>query len=93
MSDVLAPKRNKPITKDRALIGKKIPGGEMTLEFAQFVENISDILSHFQVGDGDPTGSLETSFKMIFIRQDGGVGSTLYVNELGDGTSDGWRAL
>jgi len=93
MSDVFAPKRSTPITIDRALVGNKISGGEMTKDFAKYLENISDILSHFQVGDGDPTGVLVTNFKMVFIRQDGGVGSTLYINELGDGSFNGWRAL
>lgn len=65
----------------------------MTLDFAKYIENISEKISFFQVGDGDPTGSLVTKRKMIFLRQDGGAGTTLYINELGDGTANGWRAI
>lgn len=83
MSDVIAPQRGDEITQNN----------KMTLDFAKYIENISDILSFFQVGDGDPTGTLETSRKMIFLRQDGGAGTTLYINELGDGTFNGWRAI
>ncbi|MCK5616516.1 hypothetical protein KAR91_82400 [Candidatus Pacearchaeota archaeon] len=83
MSDILPPKRDETITSK----------GVMTLDFAQYIENISDVLSYFQIGDGDPTGSLVTNRKMIFLRQDGGAGTTLYINELGDGTFNGWRAI
>lgn len=84
-TELQVPNRDKdPITKDGALMSK---------QFAKFLELATDVLNHVQIGDGDPTGTLETKRKMIFIRQDGGVGSTLYVNEVGDGTSAGWRAL
>lgn len=82
MTDILPPKRGTVLTVD----------GLATRDFAEFLENFSEVLSNFQVGDGDPTGTLETSRKMIFLRQDGGVNTTLYVNELGDGTADGWSA-
>ena len=84
MSDILPPLREQIIVNQQ---------GNMTFDFAEFIENISEVLSNFQVGDGDPTGVLETSRKMILLRQDGGPGTTLYINEVGDGTSAGWRAI
>ncbi len=83
MSDVIPPKRGDKISEQ----------GNIEKDFAEYIENISEILSFFQVGDGDPIGSLVTERKMIFLRQDGGVGTTLYINELGDGTFNGWRAI
>ena len=83
MSDVIPPKRGDKISEQ----------GSISKDFAEYIENISEILSFFQVGDGDPTGSLVTERKMIFLRQDGGAGTTLYINEVGDGTFNGWRAI
>ena len=83
MSDVNPPKRGEKISEQ----------GNISKDFSEYIENISEILSFFQVGDGDPIGSLVTKRKMIFLRQDGGAGTTLYINELGDGTFSGWRAI
>ena len=83
MSDLEVPNRKDPITTDEI----------MSPQFARFMENMTEVLNHLQIGDGDPIASLVTSRKMLFIRQDGGVCTTLYINELGDGTSAGWRAL
>lgn len=43
-------------------------------------------------GTGDPEGVVAASVGTIFIREDGGVGSTMYVKESGDGTTTGWAA-
>ncbi len=83
MSDVNPPKRGEKISEQ----------GNIAKDFSEYIENISEILSFFQVGDGDPIGSLVTKRKMIFLRQDGGAGTTLYINEVGDGTFNGWRAI
>ena len=83
MSDLEVPNRKDPITTDEL----------MSPQFARFMEGMTEVLNHLQIGDGDPIATLVTSRKMLFIRQDGGVGTTLYINELGDGTSAGWRAL
>ena len=83
MPDLEIPNRKDPITANEL----------MSPQFARFMENMTEVLNHLQIGDGDPTGSLVTSRKMLFIRQDGGVSTTLYINEVGDGTSAGWRAL
>jgi len=82
MSDLFPPKREQLIT-NKGLIDD---------DFAEKLEDLFERSNFFQVIDGDPIGSLVTSRKMIVIRQDGGVGTTLYVNELGDGTADGWVA-
>jgi hypothetical protein len=83
MADLEQPNRKDKVTLDNL----------MTPQFSRFVEAFTEIINHFQFGDGDPSGVLETDRKMVFIRQDGGVSTTLYINELGDGTSSGWRAL
>lgn len=83
MSDLFPPKREQRIS-EKGIIDK---------DFAEILEDLFERSNFFQVGDGDPINSLITSRKMIFLRQDGGVGTTLYVNELGDGTDDGWRAI
>ncbi len=43
-------------------------------------------------GDGDPEGVVEAPRGTIFLRRDGGVGSTMYVKESGGSTSSGWAA-
>lgn len=83
MTDLFAPKRDEAITA----------GDVSTRDFSKFLEDLVNVVNFLQIGDGDPIGSLETSRKGIFLRQDGGVNTTLYINELGDGTSDGWRAI
>ena len=42
-------------------------------------------------GAGSPEGKVSCTARCLYIRTDGGVGSTLYVNETGGGTS-GWAA-
>ena len=70
-----------------------VSGNKMSKQFARFIENSTEVLNHLQIIEGDPIGNLETKRRMLVLRQDGGVNTTLYVNEVGDGTSDGWRAL
>lgn len=43
-------------------------------------------------GTGSPEGSQEGSVGDLFLRRDGGSGSTFYVKESGDGTDSGWAA-
>lgn len=69
------------------------PDGRMTSQFARFMEELTEVLNHVAIIDEDPSGSLEVERKTLAIRQDGAGGSTLYINEVGDGTSAGWRAL
>lgn len=83
MSDLFPPKRNERISEN-GLIDK---------DHAKFLEDSINVLNHLQIIDGDPIGNLVTDKKMIVIRQDGGVNTTLYVNEIGDGTFNGWRAI
>ena len=42
-------------------------------------------------GTGSPAGVVSCSGRCLYIRTDGGAGSTLYINETGGGTS-GWAA-
>lgn len=43
-------------------------------------------------GDGDPNGAVEASPPCLWLRRDGGAGTTLYVKESGVNTDTGWVA-
>lgn len=43
-------------------------------------------------GAGTPEGSVTADIGSIYLRTDGGVGSSLYVKEEDSGTSTGWQA-
>ena len=43
-------------------------------------------------GAGAPEGSVHAIVGMLYLRTDGGAGSTLYVKESGNGTNTGWAA-
>lgn len=45
-----------------------------------------------RVGVGDPNGSEVASPPALYLRQDGGAATTLYVKESGAGTNTGWVA-
>lgn len=47
--------------------------------------------AQIEFGSGSPAGVVSCTARCLYIRTDGGVGSTLYVNETGGGTS-GWAA-
>ena len=83
MTDIFPPKRDAIISAD----------GVIVTDHAKFLEDLTENANLLQAIDGDPIGNLITKRKMLGIRQDGGAGTTLYVNEVGDGTANGWRAL
>lgn len=43
-------------------------------------------------GPGDPEGVVDADIPAIYLRTDGGVGSTLYVKEADSGLNTGWAA-
>ncbi len=47
--------------------------------------------AQMMAGSGSPAGVVSCSGRCLYMRTDGGVGSTLYINETGGGTS-GWAA-
>lgn len=57
----------------------------------QWFQEVAQRLSFVQVGTGDPTGVVAAPVGTLFLRLDGGAGTTLYVKEAGTGTA-GWAA-
>jgi hypothetical protein len=47
--------------------------------------------AQFLSGRGSPVGAVSCTTRCLYVRTDGGAGSTLYINETGRGTS-GWAA-
>lgn len=47
--------------------------------------------AQIEFGSGSPAGVVSCTARCLYIRTDGGAGSTLYINETGGGTS-GWAA-
>ncbi len=48
--------------------------------------------AHIIWGEGDPSGVVEGNVGSVFLRTDGGAGSTMYVKESDSGTTAGWAA-
>lgn len=59
-------------------------------EFAAWCLKSGD--TRLVTGTGDPNGVYVANRGTLFLRMDGGVGSTLYVKEAGDGLDTGWTA-
>lgn len=57
----------------------------------QWFQEVAQRLSFLQMGTGDPTGVVAAPVGTLWLRIDGGAGSTLYVKEAGTGTA-GWAA-
>lgn len=53
---------------------------------------VQDTIARIHSGAGSPEGSVGANQGSVYMRLDGGTGSTLYVKESGSGTT-GWRAL
>lgn len=53
---------------------------------------VRQIQARLRTGDGDPSGVVEEPVGTLWLRRDGGAGSTLYVKETGGATSSGWVA-
>lgn len=43
-------------------------------------------------GEGTPEGAIAAPVGTLYLRTDGGTGTTLYVKETGGSTSTGWTA-
>lgn len=59
-------------------------------EFQRFCLETYDLRLKF--GAGDPEGVVVADRGTIYMRTDGGVGTTMYSKEAGDGLSTGWEA-
>lgn len=61
--------------------------------FAWFLALKALIDGHLLVGNGSPAGVVVARRGTLFLRIDGGAGSTLWVKEANDGLASGWRAV
>jgi hypothetical protein len=68
---------------------------------AAFMEDLRKLASALQIlgngvivraGTGTPEGSLTANRGSLYLRTDGGAGTTFYVKESGMNTSTGWAA-
>lgn len=53
---------------------------------------VRQLQAYVRWGTGAPNGVVVGSPGMLWLRTDGGAGTTLYVKESGVGTSSGWTA-
>jgi len=51
-----------------------------------------DQVQYIKWGKGSPEGVVTANIGSMFLRRDGGTGSTLYIKESGDGSPSGWVA-
>ena len=58
-------------------------------EIAAFHNRFAGLLF---VGGGDPEGVVAAGLGALFLRKDGGAGTSLYVKEDDDGAATGWQA-
>lgn len=56
-------------------------GGTMARPWYVVFAQVFQLLTFLNVGKGDPTGMLKAPQGSLFLRIDGGAGSTLYVKE------------
>lgn len=66
------------------------PAGVMTREWFKPLSRIFQLMAMIGAGPGDPTGVVTMTRGSLWLRTDGGAGTTLYVQE-GD-TSASWDA-
>lgn len=59
-------------------------------EFQKWCRESYDLRVKF--GEGSPNGVVVADRGVMYLRTDGGVGTTLYVKEAGDGLATGWTA-
>lgn len=66
---------------------------KLTKEAVDWLQLIVNVINRVQVGSGSPAGVVVADIGTLWLRTDGGAGTTLYVKEGNSGTSAGWRAV
>ena len=63
-------------------------------QLQSIVDEIRNLLEFidYQKGNGSPEDVVAANVGAIFMRLDGGTGTTFYVKESGQGTKSGWVA-
>lgn len=60
------------------------------------VEAVNNLLTRVQIGDGSPEGIVTAPQGMVYLRRDGGAGTTVYYKSSGGiavPTNTGWLPL
>ena len=59
----------------------------------QHLNELHDALEEkIKFGEGSPEGVVTANRGCLYLRTDGGAGTTFYAKETGDGTNTGWAA-
>lgn len=53
---------------------------------------INPLAGYLFVGTGDPSGVIVANRGAVFLRTDGGAGTSMYLKEADDGLATGWAA-
>ena len=69
-------------------VGKVVSFGN--IGFANYLDWVNEVL--FIAGSGSPAGAVTASVGALFLRENGGAATTLYVKESGTNTNTGWVA-
>jgi hypothetical protein len=58
----------------------------------EMAQEINVLAGYVFVGVGSPAGKIFANRGSLYLRTDGGAGTSLYVKESGDGLATGWAA-
>lgn len=64
---------------------------DLTTSLSAFLASLYAGLT-FKTGTGSPEAAVAAQIGSLYLRQDGGANTTLYVKESGAGTNTGWIA-
>lgn len=67
-------------------------GGDLQLNFDALNIRLNAAEARTLSGSGSPEEAVKAKVGVLYLRSDGGAGTTLYVKESGDGTDEGWVA-
>jgi hypothetical protein len=56
-------------------------------------QNFEWLAARFRSGNGSPEGVVYARQGSLYLREDGGVGTSLYVKETAPSLNTGWKAL
>lgn len=76
-----------PVVVDGTIQDKKVEEN-----LSKWKEIINQLVTFIHIGSGTPEGAEVGSVGHIFLRTDGGAGTTLYVKQSGASTNTGWSA-
>lgn len=73
--------------------GNDRDGERWLREMAQWMVALRDVFrGAILIGSGSPEGVIRAKIGTLYLRRDGGAGTSLYVKESGDGQAAGWAA-